>query len=349
MKKRLPLLLMVVLAAVAFWLWRSRSETTLTGPLTDFAIADTAHVDRIFIADKDGKHADLRREGDHWTVNGLRANPIPVNLLLKTFIRVEVKYPVPKSMEKNVLKMMATNACKVEIYTGGKEPEKIWWVGHGTPDHFGVFCVLEKPGVGRSEAPFVLGMSGFTGIINTRFHARLDEWRSTDVAIYRDLLNVSSVKVEHPSVDSTGYTLRQAAGTFDLTTDAGSTLPVDTLVARDLFMHLRDAHFEYFERAIGPAQRDSVLKSRPWHVLTITTADGHAQRLPFWRKNPLPGERDADFNLLSQDVDRMYAATDDTTLVVVQRYWFDRMVPYLAQIRAKAQPSRPAAPIPERH
>lgn len=349
MKKRLPLVLFLVLAGVAIWLWRSRSDSSLAGAMTDFVVPDTARVDRIFIADQSGATIDLRRGPDRWTANGLPANPIPVNLLLKTFKRVEVQAPVPKAMVKNVLKMMASRAVKVEIYQGGKEPEKIWWVGHATSTHQGVFCVLEKPGVGRSDSPFVLGMSAFTGIINTRFHTKLDEWRSSDFAIYPDLTNIASVHVEHPAVDSAAYTLEQTSpGKFRLLNDAGNEVPVDTLIARDLFLHLRDAHFEYFERAINRTQRDSVMHSQPWHVLTVTGKDNKVRRMPFWKKNPLPGERDADFNLLTRDVDRMYGSVDDTALVVVQRYWFDRMIPYLSQVRAKAQPSRPPVPIPER-
>jgi hypothetical protein len=329
----LPLLLLLALGGVALWLWRSRSNTTLAGPMADFAVRDTANIDRIFIAQMDGHTADLRRAGDHWTVNGMPANQVPINTLLKTFIRVEVKTPVPMSMQANVLKTMSTLAVKVEIYTGDDKPEKIWWVGHGTQDHFGVFAVLEKPGEGRSDSPFVLGMTGFTGIINTRFHARLDEWRSSDVAVYKDLSKVSRVQVEHPSSDSPGYTiLYNGKGTLQLKDTAGRDAPIDTSLVRDLMMHLTDAHFEYFERTISKAQRDSVLATKPWHVLTVTTTAGASKRIPFWRKNPNPGERDADFNLLTQDVDRMYCLVDDSALVVVQRYWFDRMVPNLEQL-----------------
>ncbi len=35
---------------------------------------------------------------------------------------------------------------------------------------------------------------------------------------------------------------------------------------------------------------------------------------------------------MTQDVDRMYCLVEDTALVVVQRYWFDRMVPDLKQL-----------------
>ena len=334
MKKNLLLLvLFVALAAVAFWLWRGNTGSTLTGSLSDFAIADTASIDRIFIADKKGKSVDLRRVGNEWTVNGLPANEFPIGTLLKTFIRVEVKTPVPKSMETNVLKVMSTLAVKVEIYTGGDEPEKIWWVGHGTPDHFGVFCVLEKPGVGRSESPFVLGMAAFTGMINTRFHTKLDDWRSTDVAIFPDLNQITSVKVEHPSTDSAGYTLKNDMGKLQLIDAQGMELPMDTTIAQDLMMHMRDAHFEYFERTFSKAQQDSTKASKPWHILTINSAAGTSIRVPFWRKQPYPGERTAEMVLLVNDVDRMHALVNDTALVVVQRYWFDRMVPFLGQIR----------------
>jgi hypothetical protein len=268
-------------------------------------------------------------------VNGLPANEFQIGTLLKTFIRVEVKTPVPKSMVTNVLKAMSTLALKVEIYTGEDVPEKIWWVGHGTQDHFGVFCILEKPGVGRSESPFVLGMAGFTGMINTRFHARLDEWRSTDVAIYPDLNRIASVKVEHPATDSAGYTLTNTKGKLTLLDAAGDNVPIDTTIARDMMIHMGDAHFEYFERTFPKAYKDSTMATRPWHVLTLTDVEGKSTRIPFWKKQPYAGERDMDMVLLKEDVDRMHALIDDTALVVVQRYWFDRMVPYLEQVKWK--------------
>ncbi len=334
MKKLLLPLLFVLLAAMAFWLWRSNSGSTLTGPLSDFAMPDTARVSRIFIADKQGLTADLRRGTDGlWTVNGLPANQFPVRTLLKTFLKVEVRTPVAKSMEAMTLKLMASAAVKVEIYTGDDEPEKIWWVGHGTPDHFGVYTILEKPGVGRSDSPFVLGMTGFTGLINTRFHARLDEWRSTDLSIYPDIEQIASLKVEHAQPDSAGYTVQYGGGRMmSLLDEQGQPMAFDSVIVMDMLLHVKDAHFEYFERTWTKAQKDSILASPPQHVLTITTKDGGSKRLPFWKKRPYAGERNVDFDLLAEDLDRMHSVLNDTALVVVQRYWFDRMVPYLGQV-----------------
>ena len=176
-------------------------------------------------------------------------------------------------------------------------------------------------------------MSGFTGLINTRFHARLDEWRNTDLAIHPDLDRIASLKVEHPMQDSAGYTITYAGGrNMGVMDEQGKPIAFDSVIVMDVLMHMRDAHFEYFERTDTKAQKDSIMASVPWHVLTITTQDGRTKRLPFWKKKPYAGERDVDFDVLVEDRDRMHSLLDDTALVVVQRYWFDRMVPYLGQV-----------------
>jgi hypothetical protein len=339
MKKRwLPILLLVILSLVAWWLWKNNTESTLAGPLTDFTVADTAAVDRIFIAEKTGGTADLRRTPDGWTVNGLPAKDFHVNLLLRTFKLVELRSPVPKSMEPSVLRVMAGTAKKVEIYQGGSKPAKIWWVGGSSADHYGTYMVLEIPGKGRSSVPFQMGMAAFTGVLNTRFHTDIDEWRSSRVTYYPKLSEVSKVQVEIPASTEEGFTLTYGGGE-DLTLYDihGKAMPMDTARVQDLMLALRAGSFEGFERGLAPAVRDSVLHATPWYVLTITSTHG-VQRIPFWRKNPRPDEKDLNFVPLTEDRDRMYALVNDTALVVVQRYWWDRITRPLGSLMPQEWP-----------
>lgn len=345
MTKRWPLfLLFVLLAAVAFWLWRSNRPTTLAGNMADFVITDTAAVSRIFIADKGGATIDIRRDPQvaplsGWTVNGLPADQAQINTLLKTFLLVEVRTPVPKSAEANVLKVMAGTAKKVEIYQGGEQPVKVWWVGHATMEHLGTYMLLEKPGVGKSAVPFVTGMAGFIGVLTTRFHTKLDDWRSKALTRYPDLTAVEQVTVEHPSTDSAGFTITFKGGNDLALFDAqGVQVPMDSARVKEVLLRLRSSNYESIERGIDRAQRDSVLATPPWHVLTISGKDGQ-QRIRFWKKDPRPGERDMDLNLLVDDRDRMYALQGDTTLVIVQRYWFDPIVTTLGRLKGKGTAS----------
>ncbi len=330
MKRTLPIVAVAAaLGALAWWLKVRDTGTTLSGPLTDFAVADTAAVDRIFIAEPDGRTVDLRRGPDGWTVNGrLAANPIPVNLLLKTFLRVEVRAPVPKSAEANVLRLMAGTAKRVEIYIGGDRPDRIWFVGHSTKDHFGTYMVLEKPSTGRSSVPFVMGMSGFTGYLTPRFHADVDVWRSSLLLLERDLASLREVRLERPADPAAGVRVsldeRGAPGLLD---DQGRTLPMDTAAVRDMLLPLRGLNFEFVERQLTAAERDSVLRSAPLVRLTLQWRDGRERTIPFWSKGAYAGQRDAMGVLMKEeDVDRLYAAVEDTVLVAVQRLGADRIL-----------------------
>lgn len=326
MKRSIPLLLLLVLGAVAWSLWLGHGGSTLAGPLTDFAISDTSAVDRIFIADMQGRTADLVRTGPGtWTVNGLPANPKNVQLLLKTFLRVEVRTPVPKAAEANVLKVMSSTAKKVEIYTGDDVPAKIWYVGHATPDHYGTFMLLELPGRGKSSVPFVMGMSGFSGFLSTRFFTTLDDWRSTSVLDHPDLTRIRRVKLT-TARPGEGWTVTYAGGNdLKLYDHQGRPMPMDTSAVKELFRNLRDQHFENFERTITKAERDSVLASAPAQVLEVVLADGDTTRIPFWTKAPYKDQRDVEGNRMTVDLDREWALVDDTCMVVVQRHLFDRI------------------------
>ncbi len=325
-KRWLPALLLLCLAAIAWWLWKNNTPSTLAGPLTDFAIPDTAAVDRIFIADKKGGVADLRRTDYSWSVNGMPAKDYSVNLLLRTFKLVELRSPVPQGAQATILRVMAGVAKKVEIYQGGDKPVKIWWVGQSTQDQYGTYMVLEVPGKGRSSVPYEMGMAGFTGVLGTRFHTDIDSWRSSRLTYYPKLADVTKVQVDRPDSSAQGFSVTYAGGDNLKLFDAqGREMPMDTDRVQNLMLAIRVGSYEGFERSLKPASRDSVLHSTPRYVLTITSKHG-VQRIPFWKKDPEPGEKNMEFQPVTSDVNRMYALANDTALVVVQRYWWDQVV-----------------------
>ena len=249
-----------------------------------------------------------------------------MQLLLKTFLRVEVRTPVPKAAEAMVLKVMSSTGKKVEIYAGDAVPSKIWYVGHATQDHYGTFMLLEIPGTGKSSVPFVMAMSGFSGFLTTRFHTGIDDWRSTEVLEYPDVSAIRRVTMTNNARPAEGWTVTyDGVYALSLLTNDKVAVAMDSAAVKDLMLTLRDQHFEYFERKITKAERDSVLASTPSHVLEIANADGAVQRVPFWKKSPYKEERDMEGKLLIEDTDRQWALLDDTCMVIVQRMHFDRI------------------------
>ncbi|MBX2973730.1 MAG: hypothetical protein KF797_11540, partial [Flavobacteriales bacterium] len=330
------LLSIVVLGGIAWWLARNDAPTTLDRPLSDFAVPDTAGVTRIFITDtKGGGSVDLKRTPNGWILNDMyEAKQAEMDLLLRTFKRVEVKSPVPKSLQPKTLRVMASMAKKVEIYEGGDKPSKVWIVGHGTQDHFGTFMVLEKPGIGRSNAPFIMGMGGFTGILSTRFHTKVDHFRSAKFFGLADMRDLASVQLETPAAPMNGYTIAQDInGRYSLKDFQGRPYPFDTVLVAGAVLPLKQTFFESIKR-LPKASRDSLLGSTPNHVLTITKRDGEVTRAKFWFR-PYKGE-EPPFGMPRPLYDPTYMdalVQDDTLHVQMQRPAFERILQPISSFR----------------
>lgn len=326
-RRILLLIVLLALGIAAFWLYRTNQPTTLAKPLSDFAVEDTAAIDRIFIADKQGRSVDLRRTPQGWTVNGaFVARQHEVGVLLRTFKRVEVKSPVPKSAEAMVLKVMGSAARKVEVYQGGKRPVKTWIVGHGTKDHFGTYALLENED-GRSSVPFILGMTGFTGILSTRFHTELDLWRDNPVYRYKDLYELAAIEVEQPERRANRYRIEQAEnGRVRLLDGAGRVLPMDTVFVKGALLPFQEVNYEYIDRSLRPASRDSLLSTPPNYIVRTTDRNGKTATAKYWHMPYVGEEPEFGMPKLLHDKLRMRALIQDTLLVVVQRQYTDRIL-----------------------
>ncbi|MBK8498475.1 MAG: hypothetical protein IPL52_06555 [Flavobacteriales bacterium] len=328
MKRRIALFItLLVLGGIAWWLATQGPTTTLAKPLSDFAVADTSAVTRIYIHDRQGKAVDLRRKGGTWVLDGRHTvRQELINTALKTFLRIEVKSPVPKSMEDMVLRTMASASCMVEIYMGDDEPVKSWIIGHATRDHFGTYMVLEKQDAGRSNAPFVMGLSGFTGVLNTRFPTDPDAWRNTAIFRYHDVFDLASVEVVHPASPGQSYRIINGAdGQVSLTDLSGKALPTDTLFAKNALLAYKEFDWEYFERKMVGASRDSLLSAQPNFILRATPRSGATQTVKLWYMPYTGGATEFDTPQPLHDPLRMHALVQDTVLVVVQRQFTDRM------------------------
>lgn len=327
-RRILLLILLLALGGLAWWLYTDSAPTTLDRPLSDFAVQDTARVDRIFITDQFGKTIDLRRTDDGWRLNGVfGVDETQVNLLLRTFKRIEVRSPVPKSAEANVLRTMGAGGRKVEIYQGGEKPSKIWIVGHATKDHFGTYMLLEKPGEGRSNAPFVTNMPGFTGVLNTRFHTDLDEWRNSTLFHFPDLYQVASVELDQPQAPSTSYRIENSErGQVRLLNAAGRPLPMDTFLVKGALLPYQQINYDHIIRDMPQAKRDSLLRQEPNHILRLTERDGTEHEARFWYSPYKGPEPEFDAARPLHDTQYMYALVQDSLLVVVQRIGFDRIL-----------------------
>jgi hypothetical protein len=339
MRKNLILLLILaVLSVAAYFIYQKQSSGSLSDkPLSDFAIADTASVSKIIITDHLGQKATLERIPGNklWRLNNkYYAREDAVNLLLKTFNRIRIRGNVSDSMRDNMMKLLATAGKRVEIFTGGDEPAKIYYVGVPTPDHTGTVMLLEIPGIGRSQEPYVTHIEGFTGFLSTRFFTNELEWRYTGVFNYPNLEFDQVDVIQHTALQEsyrvgfdgnngiafyTGYD--PATGNF-----SKQETRVDSTSLRKFLLALKKVHFESYNTQLSTAQADSIRKLTPTYTVSVRDLGGKTTRVDLYLKPPVKQVYDEQGNLVPYDMDYFWGKTEDGELGMAQTYNFGPLV-----------------------
>ena len=320
-RNRVILGLVLVLAIIAAVLISKRSNSTIKRELRDFAIEDTASIDRIFMVRKDNQQVLLTREGDHWMVNNRNVvRPDAIDLLLKTLNRIRVKSPVSTSSLDNAVRMLATRNTKVEVYHKNKLLKTIY-VGGPTQDQMGTFMMLEG-----SSVPFIVHIPGFIGYLSTRFFIEEQGWKSTVIYKY-NFADIKSVTVINPSDPGTSFRLSsEGQNRFSLTTPEGAPVAgvLDTVSVKFYLSQFERVNFEFFADSLTSRVKDSLLSVKPYRTLELEDRAGKVKKLAAW-KRPSFGKPDSNGNPQEFDDERLWALVDQQTWVVIQYYVFNSL------------------------
>lgn len=283
MKRILLLLVVVAVAAIAFFLLRRNLNSTMEAGPKDFAIEQIQKVDKIFFSKNSNKaYILLQKEASgQWTVKGPQgtypANQSNVDMLLNFVMKkLEVKYPVGDSASDEINRTLYLHAVKAEFYLGGAL-EKTIYVGGPTQNSLGTYMYM--PGLKR---PYVVQVPGFEGYLTPYFSTSLNDWRSKEV------FNVPADKIR--KLETIWYEEPGESFTIDRPNDAGIALldgqgnrmdvpmnPVRSLVG--MFEHVQMEGWPN----VSKARADTVLRSKPFCSLRITTTDGKMQTLDLYR------------------------------------------------------------------
>jgi len=314
------LLIVVVLGLFTVILMTRDYSGTIKKELRDFAVQDTASVDKIFMVTKGNEQATLTREGNKWKINDKYiVRQEAIDLLLKTIHRIQVKAPVAKSALDNVVKMLATRNTKVEIYKKGKLDKTIY-VGGPTQDQIGTFMMLEG-----SSVPFVVHIPGFVGYLSTRFFIDENSWRSPLIFDYDfdEIAKIKSVNNDNPAAS---FVLSKEKNHFDMhALDGSSTAAkVDTLALKFFVSNFERVASEFFADEMDPEMMDSLSQAKPFHVLELTDIYGNVKKIEAHRR-PAMGQADPAAPASDYDIERMYARINESDWVVIQYFVFDQL------------------------
>ncbi|HXU26280.1 MAG TPA: hypothetical protein VN698_03545 [Bacteroidia bacterium] len=309
-KNKLVIVLLVALIAVAIFVLMKNKRNTLSGSDNDFAVPDTASIDKIFLANKRGATALLEKnDKGEWLINGkYPARKDAIELLLVTFMRTQIKFPAPQAAQENLLKEIASKGTKCEIYQNGKL-SKTWYVGHETQDLRGTYCLLQGP---DNDKPFntvyAIEIPGFIGTIVPRFFLTEAEWRERKVLTLTPD-KIKNVTLTLPEFPDTSFSINvYGLHKFDVTTLSGKKIqPFDTVAVQQYLSYFMNLYVEYWCTDSHLPELDSVRKTKDFLQISITDINNQKDTYKFYHKPPVEGHmEDEKGNKLPYDPEGMY-------------------------------------------
>lgn len=320
-KTNLILLVAVIVLAIIAAIIYFAQNTDKKSVYRDFAVQDTASVDKIFMADKNNNTITLERKQNYWIVNQkYKARRDLTNLLLETILKIEVSAPVPDSKLDKVLKDISTSGIKTEIYQNG-ELTKTYYVGGVTEDNTGTYMIMEG-----SDLPFIIRIPGFNGFLTVRYATLLNEWREKQIFNY-DVNDIARVMVEYPGMAQESFiAYSKGNNVFDLTNIDGSAVDFDfdTLLVKEYISRCKFVGFEaYIMDELQDKKRDSLMNEPVVSKISVEDRAGDVQSVKIYYRPNLEKLLDDNGELFEWDIDRLYGIINDKEVVLVQYYILD--------------------------
>jgi hypothetical protein len=318
------LALVAILGSMAAWYITMDKGTNLSGYDFNFAVKDTANIGKIFIANREGKSVTLTRKSAHeWQVNGkYKARRDAVKNLLETIGSIELQYRLPRNAVPVVVKDIASNGIKVEIYAKNSDKLKSYYVGGVNADETGTHMMMEE-----ANEPYVTHIPNFQGAVRVRYFIDEMDWRDRMIFTLSPE-DIKSVSIDYPLQKGQSFTVFKDGRDFKVEPFYPLSLriskpPVKALV-ENFLMGFRFLGAEGFEN--GFVKTDSLRATSPFCAIKVQNTEGGVQSLNLYQIVP----HNADGSLIQSnegkvEVEKYYAETEKGDWLLVQHQLFEKI------------------------
>jgi hypothetical protein len=252
-----------------------KAGSSTLGEDRNFAVP-AEDIQKIFIADREGSRTTLVRQGDGWIYNGkYPAKPNAVENVLDAITRVRVRYKPADAAVDNMIRSLATEGIKVEIYGKGDELLKAYYVGGAPPDERGTYMILEG-----AEQPYVAEIPSWEGNLRFRFSITGKHWRDETIFDY-DVEDIESVSVEYPKQRNKSFVLESKGADFSIK----PFYEITPVIEKELNQGLAESFLIGFDNFMAEGfendnpGRDSISDLIPFTKITVTPKSGTPKTL----------------------------------------------------------------------
>ena len=298
----------------------------------------SSSITKIFIADRNGNTISLdRQENRKWLINNkYKPRPDFLKLMLDVIYQIDVRNRVAKAAYNNVIKMLASNGIKCEIYlNNSKEPFKTYYVGGQTEDALGTFMIIEN-----STMPFVTEISGFDGYLTPRYSTDLESWR-LPALFQTSLADIKSLMVSYANFPEKSFLISSDNDQYHVQSPATnkSLIQIDSVAIENYLSFYANVFFEARAKDLIPQKKDSMLLSTPSIIISLTDKNGISREVniyPMTISGTSLAKVDLEGNPLKYDVDRVYGfIKPEKEFVIIQHYTFDKLLRQISDFESK--------------
>ncbi len=317
------MMLFLLLGGGAFWYLNedeAQQKTTLAGADRDFAVPDIERVHKIFIAGRKGERTTLERDGKGgWLYNGqFETNMQVVQPLLDVIQQVRIQYKPPVKAVDNMVKVLATEGMKVELYDEAGENLKTYYVGGATADERGTYMIMEG-----ADQPYVVELPAWEGNVSVRFKRFGDEWRDK-ILFKTPIEEIASVSVEYPKQKNQSFRVSRAGGSFkvapfyEITPEINRPFRSGSIEA--FLVNFESIGAESFRN--DHVKRDSVLRQIPFCTITLVDQQQDTTTASFYPMYPdnyvTQDPKTGEYLTPSQDIFRYFVWWNDKDFMFAQ-------------------------------
>lgn len=326
-KNLIYLVILLVLGIGIYYFIFNNSDNPYSSSEAGFTITDTGAIGKMFLVCNNGESILAERTDSGWMVNKeYKALPSAVNLVFNTINKQKALYPVTKNAYDNVIKNMATDGIKVEIYGRDGKKMKVFYVGGSAVNNVGTNMLIEG-----AKTPYVVQVPGFNGYLTSRFSTNIRDWRDRTV-FNLPPEEIKSISVQYPDKPLNSFEVVRVNGNFVVNGDTNITRHVDTLNKGRVSLYtsyFKNVNCEGYLN--GLPDNDTTLKAAPKHsTIEVTGMHGQHQHVDvYWMalnkrsKNVTASDNGTPDDY---DADRLYAVMNNyKDTAVIQQFVFGRI------------------------
>jgi hypothetical protein len=338
-KKIIFLCLALALIIGLYFILNKDTVSTISANERDFNFESTDKIDKIFIKNKFTKEyvTLTKKSAREWMVNNeYVGNIYHIDILLETLRKIRVKKPVSDKQINQVIKNLALNGHKVEIYENGKL-SKVFYVGNNTLDEMGTYFYMDK-----AKEPFICHIPGFKGFLNSRFYTNQNSWRTKNIFSAKDE-EIKYIDVKWMDAPMNSFHIDNSEKTPLIFSNNQKLENNKTINLNKLKSYLKlweNLSFEGFPINLSLQQIDSISKTTPILELKLTDKKDRVTILKIHKKGIFSDtniQTDKSGNPLAYDIENFYAFINNNNkeVVQIQDYIFGKVMKTIDDFKLK--------------